>query len=246
MAPGVTLNEASDFAPVPSKVTGSLITPRTLLLSPPSLSSHPEKLDNVLAAHDRNATDIQMLDRLSLSLVSLPETTYDIILILLDADGSRKESTRLLNGDLLSRIFQSLKLGGKISSQDGNFGTADADERREAVLAGLMMEGDDMIRPNHGATESVSLRFGMKKRDGSAAASTSAAGTGAVSLNLNGKRENGPSEASQPKGVGFVDFGDDFNTPEVEDDDDDDELIDEDTLLDEEDMKRPVVQRKST
>ena len=46
----------------------------------------------------------------------------------------------------------------------------------------------------------------------------------------------------QPAGVGYVDFSDDFGTPEVEDDDD---LIDEDTLLDEEDLKRPVVQRKS-
>ncbi len=75
------------------------------------------------------------------------------------------------------------------------------------------------------------------KSEGSAAAAT-----GPVSLNLNGKRKNGPPDSAQLAGVGFVDFSDDLDGPEVEDDDD--ELIDEDTLLDEEDMKRPVVQRK--
>lgn len=244
MAPAVTPNNTSDFSPMSSKVVGTTTAPRTLLLSPPSLSSHPEKLDDVIAAHDRNATDIQMLDRLSLSLVTLPEATYDLILILLDADGSRAESKKLLNGDLLSRVVRSLKSGGKVSSQDGKFGTDDADERREAVFAGLMLEGNDMIKPNHGTTDSVPLRFGKKKSDGGGAAVTNAIGTGAVSLNLNGKRKNGPADATQPAGVGFVDFGDDFDTPEVDDDDDDDELIDENTLLDEEDMKRPVIQRK--
>ena len=245
MAPALTIDNTSDFVPIPAKAAGTASAPRTLLLSPPSLSSHPEKLDHVRAAHDRNTTDIQMLDRLSLSLVSLPEATYDLILILLDADESRSESKTLLSGDLLSRVIRSLKPGGKINSQDGKYATDDADERREAVLAGLISEGNDMIKPNHGATESVPLRFGKKKNEGGPAAVTNAVGTGAVTQNISGKRKNGPVDATQPAGVGFVDFGDDFDTPEVyEDDDDDDDLIDENTLLDEEDMKRPVVQRK--
>ena len=241
MAPTIALDNTSDFAP--AKTPGTASNPRTLLLSPPSLSSHPEKLDNVLAAHDRNATDIQMLDRLSLSLVSLPSTTYDIILILTDANNTRAESKRLLSGDLLSRIVKSLKPGGKIRSQDGKFAIEDADERRDAIFAGLIVEGGDVVKPDHEATQSVPLRFGKKKSEGGAAATTSAAGTGAVSLNLNGKRKNGPPDSTQPAGVGFVDFSDDFGEPEM--DDDDDELIDEDTLLDEEDLKRPVVQRTS-
>lgn len=244
MAPAVTLDNTSDFVSVQSKATGTLSAPRTLLLSPPSLSSHPEKLDNVVLAHDRNATDIQMLDRLSLSLVSLPQATYDIILILLDADNTRTESKKLITGDLLLRIVKALKPGGKIRSQDGAFATVDADERKEAIFAGLMIEGNEVLKPDHSATQSVPLRFGKSKGDGGAAAMTSAVGTGAVSLNINGKRMNGPPEVAQPAGVGFVDFSDDFGTPEVEDDDD--ELIDEDTLLDEEDMKRPVVQREQT
>ena len=242
MAPAVTLDNISDFAPVLSKTGGSPSHPRTLLLSPPSLSSHPEKLNNVLAAHDRSATDIQMLDRLSLSLVTLPPTTYDLIMILMDDDTTRAESKKLLTVDLLSRIVKSLKPGGRIQSQDGDFGIADEEERREAIFAGLIIEGGDLVKPHQEATQSVPLRFGKKKNEGGAAAVTSAAGTGAVSLNLNGKRKNGPPESTQPAGVGFVDFSDDFGAPEV--DEDDDELIDEDTLLDEEDLKRPVVQRK--
>ncbi len=182
-----------------------------------------------------------MLDRLSLSLVSLPEATYDIILVLADADNTRAESKKLLNRDVLSRVVRSLKPGGRLKSQDGKFATDDAEERREAIFAGLLVEGDDMVKPDHTATQSVPLRLGKNQSNGGTA-TTSAVGTGAVSLNLNGKRKNGPPVSMQPAGVGYVDFSDDFGTPEVDDDDD---LIDEDTLLDEEDLKRPVVQRKS-
>ena len=243
MIPAISLDNTADFVPVTSRTEGISSTPRTLLLSPPSLSSHPERLDNVLAAHDRTATDIQMLDRLCLSLVSLPQSTYEVILILLDADNSRSESKRLLSGDLLSQVVKALKPGGKISSQDGKFGTEDAEERREAIFAGLMLEGADMIRPHYRAEQSVSLRNG-KTMGRDAAHNSSPAGSGAVSLNLNGKRKNAPSTSEQPAGVGFIDFDDDLDTPEVDDDDEDDELIDENTLLDEEDMKRPAVQRE--
>lgn len=241
MAPSVILDTTPDFAMPQRKSVNNTSTTRTLILSPPSLSSHPEKLDKVVAAHDRTATDIQMLDRLSLSLVSLPDSTYDIILILADADNTHSESHKLLNRDVLSRIAKALKPGGKLRSQDGNFAIEDGEERREAIFAGLVVEGTDMVKPKYEATQSVPLRFGKKKDEGGAAAVTSPAGTGAVSLNLNGKRKNGPPDNTQPAGVGFVDFSDDFGDPEEEDDDD---LIDEDTLLDEEDLARPVIQRK--
>lgn len=243
MAPAVIIDNASDFVPVQPKLAGSSSPPRTLLLSPPSLSSHPEKLNNILAAHNRSATDIQMLDRLSLSLVSLPEATYDLILLLADADSTRMESKRLLDRDVLSRIVRSLKPGGKLQSQDGQFGADDAEERREAIFAGLLVEGNNLVKPDHTATQSVPLRLG-KNKSSSETATTSPAGTGAVSLNLTGNRKNGAPVSNQPAGVGYVDLVDDFGMPDADDDDDD--LIDEDTLLDEEDLKRPVVQRKSS
>lgn len=190
-----------------------------------------------------------MLDRLSLSLVHLPSSTYDIVLILLGADANtnnnaRAEPAKLLTAPILAAIARSLKPGGKLEIQDdGAFATADTAERREAIFAGLVVEGDSMVKPMYSAAESVPLRLGGgggKKQDGKdAVASTSAAGTGAVSLNLTGKRKNGPAEV--PAGVGFVLPGDDLGD---DDEDDDDELIDENDLLSDEDKKATLLQRK--
>ncbi|KAL8814864.1 MAG: hypothetical protein Q9191_008509, partial [Dirinaria sp. TL-2023a] len=240
MAPAVTVDTtASDFM---SPATKSAPTPRTLLLSPPSLSSHPERLEEVRAAHHRDTTDIQMLDRLSLNLVSLPEETYDIIMILIDADQTRTESKNLLSNQLLSTLVKSLKAGGRLQSQDGTFASAqDSNEYREAIFAGLTDRDGVMTKPEYASSEAVPLRLGKRKTEGGASATTSAAGTGAVSLNISGKRKNGPAEATQPAGVGFVDFSDDFDAPVVDDDGEDD-LIDEDTLLSEDDLAKPIVQ----
>lgn len=242
MSPSVVLDNSSDFTPVRTTTFDNGTAPRTLLLAPPSISSHPEKLDQIVAAHDRNATDIQMLDRLALSLVNLPNATYDIIIVLLDADGARTESSDLLTSSVLSAIARSLKPGGKLDTQDGKFATSETPERREAIFAGLMTESDKMVKPNHSFTESVPLRLGNKGEKGGAAATTSPAGTRAPSLNLTGKRKNGPSADSAPAGVGFVLPGDDLDGNG--DKDDDDELIDENDLLSDDDMKINVVQRK--
>ena len=240
------LDTTSDFNYNADTTSKTPSIPQTLLLSPPSLSSHPEKLNNILEAHDRNATDIQMLDRLSLSLVSLPESTYDVILILTDADNTRIESQRLIDRNILAQIVRSLKPGGRLRSQDGTFASTESPERREVILAGLMVaDKDGVTKPNYDTTQSVPLRFGKKKSEDSATASSATpAGTGIVSLNLSGKRKNGPHDTSQPAGVGFVDFSDDFGAP-VDTEDSDDDLIDEDTLLDESDLARPIIQRTS-
>ncbi|KAI4228993.1 MAG: hypothetical protein L6R36_001230 [Xanthoria steineri] len=240
MSPSVILDDASDFHSTAATAQSHGTPPRLLLLSPPSLSSHPEKLDGIVAAHDRSATDIQMLDRLSLSLVHLPEATYDIVLILLDADQTRKESSRLLSPSVLQLIVKSLKPGGTLTSQDGTLANTESPERSEAIFAGLVIENGNMVKPNDSATDSVPLRFGKQKVDGGAMATTSPAGTSAVSLNLTGKRKNGPAEesATPPAGVGFILPGDDLNG----DYDNDDELIDEDELLSDEDMKSTVIQ----
>ncbi|KAL8908616.1 MAG: hypothetical protein Q9207_000704 [Kuettlingeria erythrocarpa] len=240
MTPSVVLGNTSDFGALSTATFNSGTTSRTLLLAPPSLSSHPEKLDEVVAAHDRNATDIQMLDRLSLSLVHLPDATYDTILILLDADGSRTESSKLLTSLVFSAIAKSLRPGGKIESQDGKFATSESTERREAIFAGLTVENNQMVKPFHTGTEPVPLRFGKKKEDGGPVAMTNPAGTGPVSFNLIGKRTNGPSAYMAPAGVGFVLPGDDLDGNV--DDDDEDELINENDLLSDEDLKTNLVQ----
>src|SRR5277367_151668 len=102
MAPSIALDTSSDFT-MPTK-SAAQPPKRTLLLSPPSLSSHEEKLNNVLEIHNRKATDMQMLDRLSLGLVSLPESTYDVIIILSDADGTRRESQNFLSRQVFALL----------------------------------------------------------------------------------------------------------------------------------------------
>jgi anamorsin len=239
MSPSVAIDTSSDFT-LPSEST--LQPPRTLLLSPPSLSSHPEKLGNVVEAHDRNATDMQMLDRLSLGLVSLPESTYDLILILTDADGTRKESQNLLSRDVLALVVKTLRPAGRLCSQDGQFGSNAGQERDEAILAGLVYDdGKGFYKPDYGAQVSIPLKFGKSKGVAQAAGGINDTNGDSVSLPRNGKRKNENVTNGTPAGVGFVDFSDDFDQPEIDSDDD---LIDEDTLLDEEDLKRPIKIRK--
>jgi anamorsin len=213
-----------------------LSSQRTLLLSPPSLSSHQEKLNNVLEMHDRSATDMQMLDRLALGFVSLPESTYDAIIVLLDADNSRTESKMLLSREVMSLLVKSLKAGGHFRSQDGQLGKMEGSDKTEAILAGLALDENGFTKPEDTAEVSVPLKFGRKKNVAQAAggldAMTGNTG-GSVSLPLNGKRKSTGISNGIPAGVGFDDGSGNV-------DDSDDELIDEDTLLDEEDFKRNV------
>jgi hypothetical protein len=209
---------------------------RTLLLSPPSLSSHQEKLNNVLEMHDRSATDMQMLDRLALGLVSLPEATYDAIIVLLDADDTRTESETLLNRQVIALLVKALKFGGHIRSQDGQFGKTEGLAKTEAILAGLTLDEEGFTKPYGDAEVSVPLKFGRKKNVAQAAGGmegvTSTNG-GSVALPLNGKRKSTDISNGVPLGVGFEDGA-------TNADDSDDELIDEDALLDEDDLKRNV------
>ncbi|KAA8571699.1 hypothetical protein EYC84_001680 [Monilinia fructicola] len=227
MAPSVTIDNTSDFSPITTTTKTTSFNPRTLLLAPPSIASHEEKLRNVLATHDRTVTDLQMLDRLSAGLVTLPESTYDLVLILTDADGTRAESAELLTRDVFGKITQALKAGAKLQAQDGTFGQEiDGAEYREAILAGLVAEGGVMLKPDHSASVAVPLRL-RRKENNKSAARKSVDMTGDVA-------EKDIPKNDAPKGVGFIDFSDDFDA------EDDDELIDEDTLLTEEDMKKPL------
>ncbi|ERF68080.1 Fe-S cluster assembly protein dre2 [Endocarpon pusillum Z07020] len=237
MAPAIAIGNSTNFKSFSAK--SQLTMPRTLLLAPPSLSSHEERLENIVEAHDRAATDIQMLDRLSLGLVSLPEATYDVILLLTDADGSRREGQSLLNRDTFALLVRALKTSGKLRSQDGQFGVSEGQERTEAILAGLRYEvGEGFIKPDYGAQAPVPLTFAKNKAVAQAAGGFNRDNTQSISLALTGKRKSQDISGATPAGVGFVDFSDDLGKPEL--DDSEDELIDEDTLLTDEDLIRPV------
>lgn len=168
-----------------------------------------------------------MLDRLSLGLVSLPPSTYDLILILSDADGTRTESRSLLGRAVFSLLVAALKDGGKLCSQDGQLGSSDVAEKNEGILAGLSFEpAVGFVKPTVSAQETVPLKFGRKNAS-KAAGGLSNGDPTQVSLPLNGKRK---VVDDVPAGVGF----DDGNN------DSDDELIDEDELMEDEDFQRPL------
>jgi hypothetical protein len=206
-----------------------MATPRTLLLCPPSLSSHPEALNRVYEIHDRSTADLQMLDRVAAGLVHLPAATYDVVLLLTDADGTTRESHKLLARDVASKVAQSLKVGGILRGQDG---ILDGAAKTEAILAGLSESPDGMVKVEQVESVSIPLKFGKKKTNG-------VNGTNGI----NGANGTVNADGSVPVGVGFVDFSDDLDDPIITGEDDD--LIDEDDLITEEDMARPVIQREA-
>lgn len=268
MAPAVVIDNSSDFdmsGTVPTSVQ------RTLLLAPPSVSAHPEVLTRVAEAYDRDATDIQMLDRLAMGLVALPAETYDVVLLLTDVDGSRRESSQLLTREVMERVVKAMKAGSRMKSQEGSFGGIPGAEETEAILAGLVKgDGDGMIKQESSTTQTVSLRLGKKKANAAAvpandieAANTAKRKSEDISTGRgNLAQGNGYGHIrATPAGVGFIDSLDDFDGglddgSGYESDDDIEipsneelmraERIDPDTLLTEEDRQKPLIIRKSS
>lgn len=210
----IVLDVTSDFNPTK---TGNGLSPayqqRTLLLAPPSLASHEERISALFSKFDRAATDLHMLDRLAAGLVSLPPATYDLVLLLTEANSSVPS----VGGRYVwAQLVQSIKAGGKLRSESGP-----VPDSREAVLAGLVQGADGSFeKPEYAEEEVVPLRFGLKKK-------------------ANGNAPAPAPAPAAPNGVGFVDFSDDLDLDAVDEDDD---LIDEDTLLTEEDLRRPIYQ----
>jgi anamorsin len=175
---------------------------RNLLLAPPSIAAHEEKLRDLFTTFDRSATDLQMLDRLSAGFVTLSPTSYDLVLVLSDTDGARRTE---VSRDVYTVVVPSMKVGAKLQFQDGCLRPTEA---REATLAGLV-ETDGVFVKLVDQEAIVPLRLGAKKKTGV---------------------QNGVS-------TNHYDLGESG---------DGDELIDEDGLLSEDDLKRPFQPRQPT
>jgi len=160
-----------------------------------------------------------MLDRLSSGIVTLPSNTYDLVLILTDSDGSRRaEALQLLTRDVYTALVPAMKSGGKLKTEDK---ALDAAEAMEAVLAGLVQNATGFEKPNYEQASAVPLKFGLKKKKNTPAAA--------------------PVQAP-PMGIQFGSgFALDGMNGSNHDRDDNEELINEDTLLNEEDLTRPIM-----
>ncbi|QIW96869.1 hypothetical protein AMS68_002387 [Peltaster fructicola] len=242
MAPSVLLDTSSDFDfnAVHSKSPNA--SKRTLIIAPPSVSAHPETLNGVLEAHDRSSTDIQMLDRLAMGLVSLPAATYDVVMLLTDVDGSAAEVDQLLDRTTMDKIFQSLDNNGRLVSRNGRMeGTL----KTEAVLAGMQDGGNGtMLKQSSGnAAQTVQLSFGKRKK-----ADAAAVPANPVEATIVGKRKAEESVVQlAPNGVGFVDTNDDYEDDEMEMEiPSNEELmqadsVDPDTFLSASDLEKPII-----
>ncbi|GAW15214.1 hypothetical protein ANO14919_046230 [Xylariales sp. No.14919] len=188
---------------------------RTLLLAPPSIASHEETLHNVYATFNRATSDLTMLDRLSSGLVALPPSTYDLVVVLTDAAGARRdEATQILTRRVYDAVAGSMKPGAILRPQEGP-----SLPEAEAILAGLVLRADGTFEK---AVEEapVLLRLGGKKKNGA----------------TNGHSSNGNGSVSIAKKQAVVSLLLDDDLDGFEDDD----LIDEDTLLTEEDINRTI------
>lgn len=223
MAPSfVTIDTGdSDFnmAPAPAPISRSLDSSRTLLLAPPSIATQEDKLRDLFSTHPRATTDLQMLDRLSAGFVSLPSNTYDLVLVVTDSDGSRRsEALKLLTRDVYTALVPAMKAGAQLQTQDKPL---DMSEGMEAILAGLVQSANGFEKPNFEQATAIPLKFGLKKKK----AAPAPAPAPAVSLPATGFTANG------------------INGNNHDRDEDEDELINEDSLIDEEDFTRPIMPR---
>lgn len=187
MAPSIVTIDTSDdldMAPVPQSNPG-INAPRTLLLAPPSIAAHEEKLHALFTTFPRASTDLQMLDRLSAGIVPLPQNTYSHVLLLTDTDGSRRaEALHLLTRDVYTTLVPAMKPGAKLQTQDQPLTAADS---MEAIMAGLVQSEGGFEKPNYEAADAVPLKLGGRKKKtdapagifaGFAAAATSAGKSG--------------------------------------------------------------------
>ncbi|OAA55433.1 anamorsin family protein [Cordyceps fumosorosea ARSEF 2679] len=232
----IDLNDDAVFS-VPSKAAhkaSPVGSQRALLLAPPSLASHADALAAVLTQYDRTITDLQMLDRLAAGLVQLPAARYDLILILSDAAATLAEALTLLDRAVVGAVTEALKPGGQLRAEKATENIEATPLAKEAVLAGLVGSGaGGFSKPDYGDNDGVvSLKLGLRKKTTNAAAPPAPVPAPAVgsTVLLNGHASNGTAKPAVPAGVGF-DFGDDL---------DDDDIIDEETLMTEEDLKRPI------
>ncbi|GAP83627.1 putative Fe-S cluster assembly protein dre2 [Rosellinia necatrix] len=215
---------------------------RTLLLAPPSIASHEEALRDVYTTFDRATSDLTMLDRLSSGLVALPPSAYDLVVVLTDGDGQgawRAEAVQILTRRVYDAVAGSMKAGARLRALAGP-----PLPSAEAILAGLVARDDGTFEKAEEEAPVVLLRLGGKKNGVSNGNSN---GNGVT----NGHKTNDATVAATATAAtngsnGAAPVAKQQTTLSLLPDDDldgfedDDELIDEGTLLTEEDINQTI------
>ncbi|KAA8911837.1 cytokine-induced anti-apoptosis inhibitor 1, Fe-S biogenesis-domain-containing protein [Sphaerosporella brunnea] len=211
--------DVSDFNPVAA-------APRTLILCTPSVSSHPEVLENALSTVDRASADVQMLDRLALNLASLPDSIYSAVLLLSDPSSSAPAPT--FEKLLLEKVLAAMAPNGRwraMGTDKENW----VKDRLGFLTVGFLVEdtaeeGTVAVKPHFGGQKSVALN--LRKRP-------TAAAKGVVKPVVAKPVIASPVPVPlATNGLGFMDL----SANDLEDD----ELIDEDELMEDEDLATPV------
>lgn len=167
--------------------------------------------------------ELQMIDRLARGLVSLPESAYDTIFLLAGADDAFSEATQLLDRGTLLVVHQALRPGAKLQFQKGKSTQEPTPAFRSgAILAGFVFgDNGEFIKPDSMTQKAVPLKFRAKTIKSTE-----------IHFPVDGINRVTPRNMKDVS----TDISIDINGH-------DDELIDEDTLLDNDDMERPIIQR---
>ena len=231
--------EASS-APSEARPTG-----RTLLICPPALSAQPDTVEHALQIRGREHTDIAMLDRIGAGQADLRANNFAVaVIIVADLEDVAAVKALLLQEAVWAALYPALRPGAELRLEQPHtaiFGAVESDWMRQiiaggadtqAILAGFTVEGGQVRKPMPDTFAAVPL---LRANGAGAAIENGMHGSSGTTT---AKVPNG----SAPVGVGFVSGEDGAVT--LDEDDDDDELIDEDTLLDEEDLAGTFSQRK--
>lgn len=165
-----------------------------------------------------------MLDRLSLSLSTLPDDTYSEILLLLGEDD--QSNTSIIPAEVVKKVFKAMRAGGRWKLAGGGGWVREGQEKVKFLLEGFVVEaGGEVVKPDFGGVKEVKL--GLRRTGG--------AGGGKVVRPVVAKPVVARPVEKRPVAatVGFVN-GDE------EEEESDDELIDEDELMADESLATPV------
>lgn len=215
---------------------------RTLLLAPPSIASHEETLQRIYASGtvDKSTSDLTMLDRLSSGLVSLPSSTYDLVIVLVDSGdtNTREEAVRILTRRVYDAVAGAMKPGAVLRALEG---CSPPLPEGEAILAGLVSRGSgEFVKAEEEAP--VLLRFGGKKKKDNNKESN---GVGVNGVNNGNGNANGSVPVAQKPQATTISLLPDDDLEALDGGDDDDEFIDEGTLLTTDDINQTLKPRMS-